>query len=835
MKGKTFLVVDDNDNYRENLLQSLRTEGALVDGARSGKEAIAKMEKSPQNYQFAVIDHVLDGDMDGIETTRALVNCNQNLFALVFTNVPTDNADDIARFKHEAFSAGAYRYLERGSVNEAPKQVKDFIREIEQLAFLRSWIQNYYENREQVPSLLTQLDVGVDIIDRSYKVWYMNNAMRRITGLQGQDFPKSACSMWHGFRFCPCPGCLVRKAFEECDSQSGMFLSPLINRDVDKLYFMNVWAQPIKDQKGNILFAVDGKPLAVMESVQDITDTNQLARMPLGDRLNLIATSLLKRPIENTYLGETHFESVEIGVRDKDRSFIRKGVAGGHLPMNINGPMDLYAEGYLLAAEEKMKKSNMGYFYSGAGRQERCVLWPILENDEPIAVIKANGSNHCNEDSVLAARPYAAEVYRALIDARKGKTELVINIGAEIAAVDSDLQAVSSPIEALRTLVLAACQLTESKLAVLRYRDKDDAILLRLGLGEYDAYERIAQARIPLSNTVAWSSQTIISGREFLPEKKEIIGRRAELPQDAQIVLQDADAICFMPLLLDGRCIGALGLYSNDETNFSDEKKLLIAQELSRRVALALYDYLVYQSAQKRVEEAQYETVGLLLHNINTPLANIRYTLDMLKEHIIKNPPTDEYRIRQLDDLLIQIDKISRIRLEFLRLIKDWVSRMEFIDIHERLRTKVAELIGKNKDVQIAFDLDESIKNIKVDSASLIACLEVLLQNSLDEFERKANNKQIKIRLRSVSAQEASSLSSTGLGIAIDIEDNGPGVPETMVNDLFRIIRSGKAKGLGFGLTFCRKVARTARGDVYYQNDFLEGAKFTIILPYESI
>jgi DNA-binding NtrC family response regulator len=100
MKGRTILVVDDNDNYRNGLLQDLQAEGARAEGAESGEDAVRMMEADPQRYQFAVIDHVLHDGLDGIQTTKELVDRNQNLFALVFTNVPTDSREDIARFKY---------------------------------------------------------------------------------------------------------------------------------------------------------------------------------------------------------------------------------------------------------------------------------------------------------------------------------------------------------------------------------------------------------------------------------------------------------------------------------------------------------------------------------------------------------------------------------------------------------------------------------------------------------------------------------------------------------------------------------------------------------------
>jgi len=838
MEGRTVLVVDDDDGYREGLVRSLREQKVIADGARSGEEAVEIMDDDPQRYQYAVIDHYLGTGMNGIDTTKELVDRNQNLFALVFTNVLSDNKEDIARFKYEALSAGAYRYLERSSEHEAPKQVTDFISEIEQLASLSSWIRNYYESREHVPSLLTQLNIGVYIVDRSYKVWFMNNAMHRIIGLPGQELPKKSCPMWHGYCFSPCMGCLVHDIFKDCEPRYKVFLSPLVYRDRERLFYMNVWTQPIMDQDGKILRGTDGKPLAVMESVQELTGTAQLREMSLDRRLDLIADAFLKRPVEGSYLGKTYFDNVEIHIRETGGEFILRAAYGFYPPLKLGVPVDFSTGGYLQLAEDRMKEKNIGYYFHSDGVMKNVIYWPVLEDGRTIAVLRVSGSQYCNEDSVKFVRPYAEEVQAAISDAQDAVKSVAAEAESDIANVDFNLQTVSSPREALQTLVSSACELTDSYMAVLRYRDGDDAVLLNLNLEEYSGYEKVAQPRYPLSYTASWSSRTIISGQECIANmtsnKKEIERRRCQLHEEARKILDDFMALCFEPLLLEGRCIGALGLYSRNSENYSDPKKLQIIRAIARRTAIALHDYTVDQKAQKRVEDTQYETIGSVLHNINTPLGTTRYILDILKDHLFKNYPSDEYAMNQLEDIVRQTDKIARIREEFLKLRKDWEERIEETNIHELLHSTVDEIVKHKKDVSLEYNLDDDIKVIKVDTGAIVEVLEVLVKNSLDELEHKPDGKKIRISLRPVLASEFAYLSSS-TGLAIDVEDNGSGVPSDMVKDLFNVIRSGKAKGLGFGLTYCRRVARSAHGDVYYHDEYKDGAKFTLVLPYEPV
>ena len=222
---RSILLVDDDALYRRELAAQLSDEITEVIAVESPSKAAAEVKKNPQRFQFAVIDQVLAKDpVGGIELCRHLVNLNRGLFALVFTNVPSDRDEVVAKYRYEALSAGAFRYLERSSPEGARIQVKAFVNEMTQLLKLRDWIARYYTERQNVPSLMTQLKIGVDIIDRSYKVWFMNDAMRRMVGLSALDLPRSACSGWHGLHFWPCFDCLVECSFNTSEASERLFL-----------------------------------------------------------------------------------------------------------------------------------------------------------------------------------------------------------------------------------------------------------------------------------------------------------------------------------------------------------------------------------------------------------------------------------------------------------------------------------------------------------------------------------------------------------------------------------------------------------------------------------
>lgn len=71
--------------------------------------------------------------------------------------------------------------------------------------------------------------------------------------------------------------------------------------------------------------------------------------------------------------------------------------------------------------------------------------------------------------------------------------------------------------------------------------------------------------------------------------------------------------------------------------------------------------------------------------------------------------------------------------------------------------------------------------------------------------------------------------------VRIDVEDDGPGVPDTFAADLFQPGRRADPDdghdGAGLGLSLARRLARQAGGEVVHDAGHTPGARFTVTLP----
>ena len=66
----------------------------------------------------------------------------------------------------------------------------------------------------------------------------------------------------------------------------------------------------------------------------------------------------------------------------------------------------------------------------------------------------------------------------------------------------------------------------------------------------------------------------------------------------------------------------------------------------------------------------------------------------------------------------------------------------------------------------------------------------------------------------------------------IRVADNGPGIPESIRQNLFQpFVSAGKEKGIGLGLTVVQKIMHNHGGEVRVERTGPEGTVFMLIFP----
>jgi len=74
---------------------------------------------------------------------------------------------------------------------------------------------------------------------------------------------------------------------------------------------------------------------------------------------------------------------------------------------------------------------------------------------------------------------------------------------------------------------------------------------------------------------------------------------------------------------------------------------------------------------------------------------------------------------------------------------------------------------------------------------------------------------------------------SGGLGVLISVKDNGPGIPQKVLDKIFQPFFTTKptGQGTGLGLSLSYDIVKAHGGELKVETKEGEGAEFTIVLP----
>src|SRR5262249_4295118 len=70
--------------------------------------------------------------------------------------------------------------------------------------------------------------------------------------------------------------------------------------------------------------------------------------------------------------------------------------------------------------------------------------------------------------------------------------------------------------------------------------------------------------------------------------------------------------------------------------------------------------------------------------------------------------------------------------------------------------------------------------------------------------------------------------------ITVVVEDSGPGIDPTRLEDIFGAFVTTKAHGMGLGLAICRMIIEQHDGALTATSDGKNGASFQFVLPIKS-
>ena len=217
-------------------------------------------------------------------------------------------------------------------------------------------------------------------------------------------------------------------------------------------------------------------------------------------------------------------------------------------------------------------------------------------------------------------------------------------------------------------------------------------------------------------------------------------------------------------------------------------------------------------------------------HEIKNPLGGIRGATQLLARSL-NDPQYAEFT----DIIISEVDRLRNLADTMLG--SRQLPSYEPVNVHEPLERVRSLIINQTKKkIKITRDYDLSLPDVHADRDQLI---QVMLNISVNAVQAMTENKEffteeqpeliLRTRIQRLVTINGITHRST---VRIDIEDNGPGVPEEILESVFYPLVTGRAKGTGLGLSIAQNIMHQHNGMIECQS--VPGKTiFRLYIPWE--
>jgi len=278
------------------------------------------------------------------------------------------------------------------------------------------------------------------------------------------------------------------------------------------------------------------------------------------------------------------------------------------------------------------------------------------------------------------------------------------------------------------------------------------------------------------------------------------------------------------PLLVRGRALGVLRLYSAESRTFTaDEETFLTA--LASQGAIAIDNACAFRRLEE-LESAKSRFVFQVAHEVKSPLAAVQQMLFLLDSG---SAGALEARHREIvgrctaraADLQATVDDLLALGSLRGRVSECRASPVALGEVIGRVRERVAALV-EEKHLELCIRCDGDGPVVQAEPGNLRKLLGNLLENA--------------VKYTPAGGSVSLSAERQGDRVVVVCRDSGIGIPPDALPHLFEeFYRASNAKkshsGTGLGLALVKRIVDLYRGEVRVESVEGRGSTFTILLP----
>lgn len=436
------------------------------------------------------------------------------------------------------------------------------------------------------------------------------------------------------------------------------------------------------------------------------------------------------------------------------------------------------------------------------------------------------------QDKELIEKKYE-EVYRLNIDLnRKIKQLLAIqDTGKAILSVLNLEQLLTVIMNILSTV----CQINR---AVIMLVNEEEGYLEYLhGLDfNNEVSEEMKNYRVPLERVSNILARVAVTGLpEYVPEVESSSLRK----ENIMLTYGNPASVYVVPLVTRSKVIGVIATDAVDKKGVPRETRETL-EVFAPQFAIAIENARLYSRLEEQMQELKQSNALLsrtekfsflgnmaarLAHEIKNPMTAIGTFLQMFpSRHNDEEFRNDFYKIA-----LEETTRVNNLITELLDLVKKKESHFEFSNLHELIEKMILLVSPQSnaKNIDVIRQFDPAVDLVWMDAEKMKSVILNLLSNAV---EITPEGGRIKFTTRNDNEKGKPAM------IRIEIEDNGSGIPQDIIDKIFDPYFTTKHKsimhsGTGLGLFIAHQNMQDHGGTIDVKSKVKAGATFTLTLP----
>ena len=216
------------------------------------------------------------------------------------------------------------------------------------------------------------------------------------------------------------------------------------------------------------------------------------------------------------------------------------------------------------------------------------------------------------------------------------------------------------------------------------------------------------------------------------------------------------------------------------------------------------------------------EMAAGVAHEIRNPLNSIRGFSQLFNENMVSEDKTKEFS----EIIIKEVDRLNGLVVDLLDFSREQNISKREMDIRPLIDLTISYVKQGRPELEAQWEKDfpDASATVGIDPDKVKQVLINIYQNALDAMQEKS---EIRIKTSLLYSTDPEKM------LVIHIEDNGPGMPEKVLEKIFNPFYSTKSRGSGLGLSICQRIIEEHGGYIAVESAEGKGTIFRIHLPID--